>query len=615
MKTIEAVNNKVVEIDLTSGTIDVITVAENDRRQYLGGKGLALKMIYDRIKPGIDPLSAENILVLMSGPTTGTAAPTGGRYVIAAKSPLTGIFATSYLGGHFGVNLKRAGYDGVIIHGKAEIPSYINITNEGLSIEDASSLWGLDTYELQEKQMEKGHWAVIGPAGENLVRYAAVVSGNRIAGRCGMGAVMGSKNLKGLVANGKGRVVAKNTEGFKKATKIAQNKVKAHENTGVNMVELGTAQNVMIYGTSGIMPVKNYRKPYFDKIKNISAEKIRDEHFIKNHGCFGCSIKCGRLGDFDGKKRVSPEYETIALLGSNLEIDELPKIAEWNETLNRLGMDSISAGNTIGFAMELNEKGMLKSDLEFGKTGNIDSILEKIAYRKGLGDDLAEGVKRLSDKYGGKEFAIHVKGLELAAYDPRGCTGQGLGYATANCGATHLSGATHSVEVGSYLHSHGTRGKAHMVKMMQDVTDVANSSIFCIQAQYPFLEENPTYRNTPKFILKFVMRYLPAISAATIELSDFCSLVSGILGYEINHKEYYKIGERIFNLERLMNCREGIDSSDDTLPQRLLGEELIAGAPPIELGKMMMKYYKLRGWDNNGQPKPTTLERLDIAVH
>ena len=291
---------------------------------------------------------------------------------------------------------------------------------------------------------------------------------------------------------------------------------------------------------------------------------------------------------------ISPEYETIGLMGSNLMISDLPKIASWNEQLNRLGMDTISTGNVIGFAMELTEKGLIESNLAFGRPEGIEEIIEDIAFRRGLGNDLAQGVKKFSEKVGGTDYAIHVKGLEMAAYDPRGCTGQGLGYATANSGATHLSGSTHAIEVGSYLSPRGTKGKAHFVKFMQDLTEAVNSAVFCIWTEFPFLEENFIYKSTPIYFMRLLMRNLPAISVATTDLSDYAAVLSGIMGYNISQKDFYRIGERIFNLERLMNNREGIGRADDTLPNRILKEVHEDGWAPVELDKMLLKYYQLR---------------------
>ncbi|MCP3951710.1 MAG: aldehyde ferredoxin oxidoreductase family protein, partial [Desulfobacterales bacterium] len=503
MDNIVAVNNIVLDIDLSSGTIGRLEISDLERRAYLGGKGLATKLLHDHIEPGIDPLSPENILVMMTGPTAGTPSPAGGRFTAMCKSPLTGIFASSYVGGKFGISLKRSGYDGIMIRGKSENKVYIRIENGEVSIQDASTLWGLDTLEVQQTREQEGNWVVIGPAGENLVRFAVIASDKRVAGRCGMGAVMGSKNLKGIVAQGDRKIKVADPDKFKKALKIARKKVLAHDNTGRRLRELGTPQNVRAFGTTAIMPVRNFSKARFDGLENISAEKIRDDHKIKNHGCPGCPIKCGRIGKFNNRELVSPEYETIALFGSNLMIGDLNGIAAWNDTLNRLGLDSISTGGVIGFVMELTEKGMLKSDLKFGDPGKIERTIEDIAYRRGFGNEMAEGVRRLSQKYGGKDFACHVKGLEMAGYDPRGCTGQGLGYATANCGATHLSGSTHAVETDplgegakSYLSPHGIKAKAHFVVLLQNLMEITNSAIFCLQTQYPFLEENFAYKYT-----------------------------------------------------------------------------------------------------------------------
>lgn len=619
MTDIKAFNNKVLDIDLTTQNINTLEISPVDRRKYIGGKGLALKLLFDHIKPKIDPLSSDNILVMMSGPTAGTPSPAGGRFVVMCKSPLTGIFGASYVGGKFGISLKKSGYDGIMIRGKSEKPVTISIDNGDVAINDASDSWGMDTFDFQESRKDEGDWVVIGPAGENLVRFAVIASDKRVAGRCGMGAVMGSKNLKGIVAKGNRKVVVVDPARFQKALTIARKKVRAHDNSGRRLRELGTAQNVRAYGSAAIMPVRNFTKSRFEKWEDLSAEKIRDHHKIKNHGCPGCPMQCGRIGKFNNKELVSPEYETLALMGSNLMLGDLNEIAQWNDKLNRLGLDSISTGGAIGFAMELTEKGMLESDLKFGESHNIGKTIEDIAYRRGFGNDLAEGVKRLSEKYGGEDFANHVKGLEMAGYDPRGCTGQGLGYATANCGATHLSGATHAVETDplgggekSYLSPHGTKAKAHFVVFLQNLMEMTNSAIFCLQTQFPFLEENPAYKYTPKPILRFVMRNLPAFAIATTDISDYSRLMSGLMGYKIGRKELYKVGERIFNLERTMNCREGISRKDDTLPRRMLTEVTEEGWAPVELDKMLTQYYRLRKWDENGQPKAEILEKLDI---
>jgi len=619
MEEINVVNNFMLDIDLSTGKTSSIEISHKDRREYLGGKGLATKLLFEHIKTGIDPLSPDNIIVMMTGPTAGTPSPAGGRFTVMCKSPLTGIFASSYVGGKFGISLKKAGYDGLMVRGRSDKQVYISIDNGKVTIKDASDSWGMDTYDFQEAHKQEGDWVVIGPAGENLVRFAVIASDKRMAGRCGLGAVMGSKNLKGIVAKGAKKIRVADPEKFKKALKVAQKKVLAHDNTGRRLRELGTPQNVRAFGTTSIMPVRNFSKAKFEKMEDISAEKIRDNHKVRNHGCPGCPIKCGRIGKFKDKELVSPEYETIVFFGSNLMLGDINDIAAWNDKLNRLGLDSISAGNTIGFAMELTEKGMLESDLKFGDSSTIDKTIEDIAYRQGLGNDLAEGVKRLSQKYGGEDFAAHVKGLEIAGYDPRGCTGQGLGYATANCGATHLSGSTHAVEVDplgegakGYLSPHGTKAKANFVVFLQNMMEMTNSAIFCLHTQYPFLEENPAYKYTPAPILRFVMRNLPAIAVATTDLSDYCALLSGLLGYKISRKELSKVGERVFNLERYMNCREGISRKDDTLPKRMLEDVSEEGWAPIELDKMLTRYYKLRGWDENGQPKEKIMNKLGI---
>jgi len=613
MKTITGVNNQVLYIDLTSNDISNIPISDHIRKNYLGGKGLALKLLYDYISPGIDPLSPKNLIIFANGPTAGTHAPAGGRFVVVSKSPLTGIYASSYAGGRFGLSLKKAGYDALMVTGKSDRPVYIQIKDESVSICNANDLWGLDTYNFQESQKSLGDWVVIGPAGENLVKYALIASNKRVAGRCGMGAVMGSKNLKGIVVHGSRKIRPHSTDQFKKALKTAQKKVQSHDNTGRRLRDLGTSQNVNIFGTTGIMPVRNFSLSSFNRMKSIDSETIKNNHFKKNHGCVGCPIKCGRIGNFNQKEMISPEYETIAMMGSNLLIGNISKIAEFNEQLNRLGLDSISTGNVIGFVMELSEKGLIKTDLSFGNTKGISQLIEDIAYRVNLGADMAEGVKSLSEKYGGKEYAMHVKGLEMPGYDPRGCKGQGLGYATASNGANHLSGGTHAIEAESYLDPLSHDGKSYYVKFMQDVNEAVNSSIFCIQTQYPFLEENPVYKYTPMPIMQLLMRYLPSVAVKTADFSDYSALLSSILGTSISGKDFYTIGERIFNLERYMNCREGITRQDDNLPVRILKEVREDGWPSIELDQMLNHYYKIRGWTQDGIPEEKTLKKLNIV--
>jgi len=612
MQQCSSVNNQALFIDLSTHDIQRIPINAAIRNKYLGGKGLALKLLHDFMPPGVDPLSPENILVFATGATAGTASPAGGRFVVVSKSPLTGIYASSYAGGRFGLSLKKAGYDVLIIVGKSETPSYIQIDDESIRICDARDLWGMDTYDFQNRQKSLGDWVVIGPAGENLVRYALIASDRRVAGRCGLGAVMGSKNLKGIVARGSRKFRPQMPEQFTKALKIAQAKIKAHDNTGRRLKILGTAQNVNIFGTTGIMPVRNFSRSRFENMQFINAETIRDNHYKKNHGCVGCPIKCGRIGHFQQKDLISPEYETIAMIGSNLLIHDISKIAMFNDQLNRLGLDSISTGNVIGFVMELTEKGLLETDLSFGNLENISQAISDIAYRKNFGDEMAEGVMRLSEKYGGSDFAIHVKGLEMPGYDPRGCKGQGLGYATAVNGANHLSGGTHAIEAESYLNPLSPHGKPYYVKFMQDVNEAVNSSIFCIQTQYPFLEENPVYKYTPMPVMRLIMRYLPFVAVKTADFSDYSALLSSLLGEPISGNDFYTIGERVFNLERHMNCLEGISRMNDTLPQRILKEKREDQWPSIELAQMLDHYYDLRGWRNDGIPQEETLKSLDI---
>jgi aldehyde:ferredoxin oxidoreductase len=379
---------KLLDIDLTTGAVGEYPVTDEDREKFLGGRFLSAKILWDQLKPGVDPLSPDNMLIVMTSPLTGTGAPSTSRYDISAKSPHTGAIGHSNSGGAFGIYLKRAGWDGIVLRGKAAKPVYIDINEDDIQIKSAENLWGLNTEETQEK-LGKGGKMVIGPAGENLVKFAVIVSGERVHGRTGMGAVMGSKNLKGIIANGKKKIEldqpAKFHEGVKKWVRMIQN----HPATGDSTPRLGTAQFVNILSRKNALPTRNFSRGSFAGAYNISGERLASDYLVKNSGCPSCPIKCGRVVKYNDKEIKGPEFEMLCLMGSNIEIDDMDAIIQWNYELDMLGMDTITTGNTLGFAMELNEKGFWKNGIEFGKKENISDVLKNIAYRKGIGNDLA----------------------------------------------------------------------------------------------------------------------------------------------------------------------------------------------------------------------------------
>ena len=617
MKNIVGSSNRVLEIDLSSKKFNIYIISETERKMYLGGKGLGLKLVYDRIKPGIDPLGEENIIAFMPGVLSGTRAHCGGRLAAVTKSPLTGIMAFSSCGGPFSAQLKTSGWDGLLIKGKANHPIYLTITSSGVIFEDAKELWGQDTFIVQEKLGGKNAGTlIIGRAGENLVRYANIISGHRFLGRTGMGAVMGSKNLKAIVAiGGEYKILPKNQKLFDKVWEKAKKYINSNYVTSVAYRNFGTSSSTNLMNKANGLPINNFLASNHDSASEVSGERMKEKHNTRYYTCKPCSIYCGKKGDFNGKVLVVPEFETISLLGTNLGIFDSNQIAEWNHICSELGMDTISVGNIIGWVMEATEKGLVKSDLKFGSPNGVTQALYDIANRSGFGKEMGLGVRALSEKYGGKDFAIQVKGLEMSAYDPRGCFGQGLAYATANRGAHHLSAYIVGLEIIlGLLKPHTIRAKADFTAFFESLTCCINSLHTCIFTMYAYSFETPIPKYTPKFILAFVMQNLPKIAIQLVDYSLYTKQWSAMTGIKISNREFLKAGSRIHVLERYMNTREGISRKDDTLPARLLKEGRLDDPKrkTVPLEKMLKKYYKLRKYDNNGIPTKKLLKNLDI---
>jgi len=612
-------SNRVLEVDLTSGVCQVIEVSSQDRRMYLGGKGLGLKLIYERMPVGIDPLGEENILALMPGVLMGTGAPNSGRFAAVTKSPLTGIMASASCGGPFGMQLKKCGWDGLLVRGAASSPTLLVITPEGAELESAEELWGKDTVETQEMISEKrpGGALVIGPAGENRVRFANIVSAQRFLGRGGMGAVMGAKKLKGIVAtNGFLKIRPVDAVQFDAMTKRARTYIKGMELTSEKYPNYGTNSNVNVCNAAEILPVNNFKDGHHELAFEVSGEVVAERHNIKHHTCKPCSILCGHKGTFEKKQLPVPEYETTGLLGTNLGIFDANRIAEWNWICTRMGMDTISAGGTLAWVMEATEKGLVSSDLKFGCADGISQALEDIAECRGFCAEIAQGSRSLAAKYGGSEFAMQVKGLELPAYDPRGAFGHGLGYAVANRGACHLSAFVAGLEVFfGLLNPYTIRAKAEWVKFFGAVSNGVNSLHTCMFASYAYMFESPLTKHTPRPILGFLMQYLPNLAIWLTDVGIMSGYWSAVTGIKVSTREFLEAGTRINTLERYMNTREGISRKDDTLPVRLLTEPRASDSEkhtvPIE--KMLESYYKISGYDSNGVPTADTLKKLGIT--
>ena len=617
MEEIIGTSNRILDVDLTRNTVGVYEVEPTDRKRYLGGKGLGLKLLYDRLQAGADPLGDGNILAFMPGVLMGTGAPCSGRFAAVTKSPLTGIMAASSCGGPFGMNLKTAGWDGLLVRGKAAQPTYLMITAEGVEFRDAGALWGLDTSETQSKLNEKKRGLlVIGPAGENLVRFANIATGDRFLGRGGMGAVMGSKNLKAIVAvGGSYKIRPMDKPAFEKLKQKATAYINRNRFTGDLYRNYGTPANVSLSLKGGILPVNNFSDGTHAQALQISGEETRKNRGTSHHTCKPCTILCGKKGTFGGEEIPAPEYETLCLLGSNLGIFDIEKIAEWNRVCGRMGMDTISAGGTLAWVMEAAQKGLVQSDLKFGFPDGISQALTDIARGNGFGREMAQGSRALSEKYGGVSFAMHVKGLEIAGYDPRGSFGQGLAYAVANRGGCHLSAFLVGQEVFFHLlRPHAARAKADYVKFFESLNNCVNSLQTCLFTLYAYLMEPPLTKYTPPFALGLLMQELPQVAIPLIDYTLYRDFWSAVTGIKLSRREYLEAGDRITVLERYMNTREGICRLHDTLPERFLmeGRKSDPKARTVPIEKLRSKYYRKRGYDSNGIPTPKTLARLGI---
>ncbi|HQP50488.1 MAG TPA: aldehyde ferredoxin oxidoreductase family protein [Spirochaetota bacterium] len=624
MNVISGTSNKYLDINLSTKTWSVYEVSHDDLKNYLGGKGLAVKIFYDRHRDrlgDIDPLGPENLLIFSMGVLLTTGAPCSARFEVVTRSPLTGLMVGSSCGGPFGEACKTAGWDGVIISGKADSPVTVRFDDKEVIFENASGIWGMDTHHVQEALISspKEGAAVIGPAGENLVLYANICSGHRFAGRGGVGAVMGSKNLKAIVARGKDyRCEPIDKKMFDKTLKRAKAHILRNDTTK-SLRAFGTNMNVRIGIKHGYSPVRNFRDRYDERTEATSGEAMAERYNTRHSTCRYCSVLCGHKGHYpDGKMRQIPEYETIGLFGSNIENYDPDLIGVWNDIMNDMGMDSISAGGTMAWAMEAGEKGLRPTELAFGRTDNIGTILEDIAYRRGEGAELAEGSLRLANKYGGHEFAIHAKGLEIAAYDPRASWGHGLSYAVHNKGGCHLGSYLVAMEVLlGFMPAFTAINKHQWVAFLEDIFTGINSLQSCLFTSFSILTEPVVPKYLPKFVLKIAMIATPRISMLLMDWSVYSRFFWAITGIKCTKWDYQKAGERINKLERYMNVQMGLKPEQDTLPDRFTKEAKTKyhheSVVPIE--KMVQAYYRLRKYDPAvGGPSKDDLRKLGVPV-
>jgi len=600
---------KIVRVDLSRKQVKIQETSKELARRFIGGRGLAAKIFYDEVPVETEPLSPKNLLIFMTGPFAGTSALNSSRHCVTCKSPLTGLYAHSDAGGTWGQELKFSGHDGIVLSGKARKPVYIWIQDDDVEVRSARHLWGLDTYEADEavrkETAEKAEVACIGPAGEKLVKIASILHDGkhaRMAARAGVGAVMGSKNLKAIAVKGSKSV--KIADSQKLQTLVKETALIIVNNTG-RIAKYGTSNIVESAEVSGDLPMKNWCQGRWEEgAKKISGEKMAETILVGRYFCGRCVIGCGRVvkittGKYAGVDGSGPEYETVASLGSLCLVDDLEAVAMDNEVCNRYGIDTISTGAAIAFAMEAYEKGLISKkdtdgiEVKWGSDEALLALTRKIGEKKGIGKLLGQGVRTAADKIdrNAEEFALHIKGLELPMHDPRTYASLAVGYATSNRGACHLEGLTHALERSvpfpefgyeTLMDPYASEGKGEMTAKMQNLMCMFDSLPAC------------------KFLL-----------FGKIKVQNLVDWLNAITGWSLTGEEFLKIGERIFNLERLCNISLGISMKDDMIPLRILTNKRLDRGEATSLphiGKMLSDYYQYRGWTEEGIP---TIEKLD----
>lgn len=584
---------KILDIDLTTRAVKSYPLDEEMAKQFLGGRGLGARLLWDLVGPGVEPLSPENVLIFTNGPLTATGYQTSNRFSVSTKSPLTGTVLDANSGGFWGMQFKKTGYDVLIVRGKSAAPVYLEITPAGISFHDATALWGKrvkETTTALGQNNNKRNVLCIGPAGENLSRIAAIMNdGERSMARGGPGAVMGSKNLKAIVVEGTQRPEVVDQERFKFLLYESRKLLRASPLTSQALPEFGTVVMMNIVNSVGALPTRNHQQSQFEGAEAISGEALTEKYLVKNASCWACPIGCTRISKTDKVEGEGPEFETTWAFGAQCGIDDLAAIIEANALCNDLGFDTISAGSTIACAMEMAERGYIDSDLRFGRADLLAPTLEDMGYGRGLGAELAEGSLRFAGKYGHAELSMSVKGMELPAYDPRGMQGQGLLFATSNRGGCHMRGNMLGLEVlglPKLIDRFQVQGKSSYVILHQNVSAAIDSLVVCKFTNMGVGEE-------------YFARTLSAVTGIPYATGDLT-----------------KAGERIYNLERLYNTREGFGRAEDTLPQRLLSEPVPEGPSKGWVNKlepMLKEYYRARGWDENGVPKKAKLADLGLA--
>lgn len=605
---------KIAVVDLTAGTVDYLVPSEDDLKRFIGASGLGAKLLYENLDVGVDPLSPENIMICMTGPYVGAKVPQSGRWELITKSPLTGIYLESDCGGKWGPALKSCGLDGIMIKGKAKEPVYITIVDDDIRIKNAGHLWGKGSFEtdrLLKEELGRGSQTIcIGQAGERLIKIASIMSDGRegrAAGRGGGGAVMGSKNLKAIGVKGSKTLPIANPSGFEEL--MAEIRPKMKDVYDGPLGTYGTSCAVEIFNDCGDLPIKNWLWGTWDKARMVSGQRLAETILKKRYHCGNCLIGCGRTveipeGKFKMETGGGPEYETLGMMGSNCLVDDVEAIAKAGEYCNDFGMDTISTGSLIGFLMEAWEHGMITREDTGGVEmtwGNGEALVEmtkKIALQKDIGYDCSQGILAAVKRIGpaSAEFAVHTKGLDFPAHDPRGRGGLGVAYATSNRGACHMQAYNQDFEgegcfnisdlgYDAPMPPYTNDGKGRFVADQQHFMSMMDSLKLCKFAVFGGMTVGP------------MTRFLNCIT-----------------GWDFTNEQWLECGERIFNLKRLFNTREGVSRKDDTLPPRILTSPRQGGSGDYvpDLGFMLRDYYRARGWDEWGIPTPETLARLGL---
>jgi aldehyde:ferredoxin oxidoreductase len=605
---------KILEVDLGTEKIGTLSVKEEDKMRFLGGSGLAAKIFFDLFNTDIDALSPENPLMVISGPIVGTQFPGTSRFAACGKSPLTGIWGEGTCGGNFGPELKLAGVDGIIFKGASPTPVYLVVEDDKIELRDAKDLWGMDNYSLTDLLKErhgKGREPKIlsiGPAGENLVKFAAICNDKGdFIGRTGMGALMGSKRLKALVVKGTRKVEVSYPEEYATLRKLLVAKSRDAV-VAQSFRSMGTDTGMDLGMMTGDVPIKNWTiGEDFELSANLGGPSLTEKYLTRNHACTFCPIACKRIvkvndGPFKTEEGPGPEYETCAAFGTLIMNDDLAGVIKTNEWCNRYGMDTISCGATIAFAMEAYEKGLISKkdtdgiDLTWGNIQGVIELLHRIAKKEGIGAILSEGTREAAKRLGqgAEAFSVEVKGLEAPMHDPRGFHGMGLAYMTSIRGACHLmhlclgieQGITAYPEAGfqeNYL-GQASEGKAEMIKLCEDFGVPCNSLVIC----------------------EFV--------AWTLSANDLAEMVRVTTGFDFTLKDLLACGERTWLLKRGLGNLMGVRSKDDRLPKRILTplrEGVAAGSVP-DVEKLLREYYEIRGLDEDGTPGEEVLIRAGL---